>query len=1115
MHALAPELESILARQGRCRLPPLSFSATAFLALELSARLARPVVLVADSLHSLDELRRNLLALAQERPGAVLYYPAWEMIPGPRAPAAPETAGARLDTLLRLPGFAAPGVIATCVQALMQPALAPAALRDWTLRLRPQMERDPDALAGRLEQAGYRLEPDVQAPGQAARRGGLLDLWPPTLERPVRIEFFGDQIESLRSFDPATQRSVAPLDDLLVPPADEARLMREQPGARGYFLDHGPPDPLLFWAEPVIGDGLADIRQPTGILHHARLYEQAAAGSGWIFSFAQAAQRAEECPRAWHCYPDRDPEPPADPAAAWPPEAPRLDPGFRSMTALAAPARGLLAPDVFAEQRRQWIESLAVRARAGLRVQLYFHTPGALDRFREQHPESSFDLRTGLLSDGFMHAGLNRAVLSESNLLGRRKRLPDRDSTAARTAGAGRAAGERLTDWTRLEPGDLVVHLEHGIGRFLGLGEMTFHGQPQEALTLEYADRARLYVPVSQVHLLSRYVGVGKHAPALHRLGGARWGREKAAAERAVQDLAATLLEVQARRESMAGFAFPADTPWQHEFEASFPYQETADQERAIRDVKRDMESRRPMDRLVCGDVGYGKTEVALRAAFKCVLSGKQAAVLVPTTVLAQQHYEVFAERLAAYPVRVEWMCRFRSRSEQDAVARGLASGAVDIVIGTHRLLQPDVAFKDLGLVIIDEEQRFGVGHKECFKQRQQLVDVLTLTATPIPRTLYLSLTGAKEISIIQTSPLARQPIETRVVKNEDRLIREAVLQELNRGGQAFYLHNRVHSIERVRQRLAALLPEARIAVGHGRMPTAELAHVVRDFARGAFDLLLCTTIIESGLDIPNVNTILIDRADRFGMADLYQLRGRVGRSSRQAYAYLLLPTHGHVLDGSRRRLAAIVEHAELGAGFRLALRDLEIRGAGNLLGAEQSGHITAVGFDLYCQLLRRTIARLGPKGSAPPEPEAPVVAVDVRLDFIDLSAASADTARAVLLPTDFVEDERLRIGVYRQIASAASLAEIDALRGEFRDRFGPLPPPLQRLLQVAALRVRAAEKRLAVVEVTGGQIRLYRNGEPLQLRSRFPRLRSTGTDAQLAELRDWIERVTESGFRG
>ncbi len=344
-------------------------------------------------------------------------------------------------------------------------------------------------------------------------------------------------------------------------------------------------------------------------------------------------------------------------------------------------------------------------------------------------------------------------------------------------------------------------------------------------------------------------------------------------------------------------------------------------------------------------------------------------------------------------------------------------------------------------------------------------MDVLTLTATPIPRTLYLSLTGAKEISIIQTSPLARQPIETRVVKNEDRLIREAVLQELNRGGQAFYLHNRVHSIERVRQRLAALLPEARIAVGHGRMPTAELAHVVRDFARGAFDLLLCTTIIESGLDIPNVNTILIDRADRFGMADLYQLRGRVGRSSRQAYAYLLLPTHGHVLDGSRRRLAAIVEHAELGAGFRLALRDLEIRGAGNLLGAEQSGHITAVGFDLYCQLLRRTIARLGPKGSAPPEPEAPVVAVDVRLDFIDLSAASADTARAVLLPTDFVEDERLRIGVYRQIASAASLAEIDALRGEFRDRFGPLPPPLQRLLQVAALRVRAAEKRLVIVE--------------------------------------------------
>ncbi|MDP2989056.1 MAG: transcription-repair coupling factor [Kiritimatiellota bacterium] len=878
-------------------------------------------------------------------------------------------------------------------------------------------------------------------------------------------------------------------------------------------------------------------RHPTGIRYHAVIYQDAldeAKVTDLTIPFPRIHQVIMENPRAWQCLPDPvfDTTDAPDTQVGWPPPAERVDLGFRSVTALAAPRRDpdLLesGPDIFAEHRRQWLASLVERARHGLRVHIFFYTQGALDRFREINPEPAFQLHVGMLSDGFMQADLQLAVLSESNLLGRPKLLPDRTArTTARvptSRRAGASAGETITDWTNLEPGDLVVHVDHGIGRYLGLNEIVFDEKRQETLDIEYADKAKLYVPVSQAHLLSRYVGVGKHAPSLHRLGSTRWSREKDATERAVRDLAADLLEIQATRESKAGVAFPPDTPWQNEFEASFPYQETEDQERAIHDVKRDMEAVRPMDRLVCGDVGYGKTEVAMRAAFKCVMSGKQAAMLVPTTVLAQQHYEVFAERMAAYPVRVELLCRFRTLPEQAGVVRALATGGVDIVIGTHRLIQPDVRFKDLGLVIIDEEQRFGVGHKERFKHLQQLVDVLTLTATPIPRTLYMSLTGAKEISVIQTSPKARQVIETIVAKNDDRVIRDAILRELNRGGQIYYLHNRVHSIEHVRERLEKLVPEARMAVGHGQMPTSELAHIVRDFARGDYDLLLCTTIIESGLDIPNVNTILIDRADRFGMADLYQLRGRVGRSSRKAYAYMLLPVHGHLLDASRQRIQAILEHTELGAGFRLAMRDLEIRGAGNLLGPEQSGHIAAIGFDLYCQLLRYTIAQM----AKTPIPTFPtlrevgigavspmrIVQVKVKLDFIDLSAQAAEEARSAFLPMTYVEDERLRISVYRQIASAMTLEEIAGLREEFRDRFGPLPPPLERLLKIAALRILAAEKMITLIEVQAGKLSLHRHAELLQIKNRFPRLHAAGADAQLDEIQQWLHRVEDAGIR-
>jgi transcription-repair coupling factor (superfamily II helicase) len=597
-------------------------------------------------------------------------------------------------------------------------------------------------------------------------------------------------------------------------------------------------------------------------------------------------------------------------------------------------------------------------------------------------------------------------------------------------------------------------------------------------------------------------VGVGKRHVTLHQLGGKRWGHEKLAAEKAVQDLAAMLLDVQAARNSQDGFACPPDAPWQHELETAFPYQETEDQLAAIREVKKDMESTRPMDRLLCGDAGYGKTEVAIRAAFKTVMAGKQVALLVPTTVLAQQHFQTFTERIAPFPVRIEMLSRFCTPGENAKVVRGLKEGTVDMVIGTHSLIQPGIAFRDLGLVIIDEEQRFGVLHKERFKHIRRLVDVLTLTATPIPRTLYMSLTGARDLSTIQTPPQERLPVETVVTPASDAVIREAILRELNREGQAFYLHNRVLTIERVRDRLQRLVPEARIDIGHGQMSPGELADVMRRFSNGDFDVLLCTTIIESGLDIPNANTILIDRADRFGLSELYQLRGRVGRSKHKGYAYMLLPTQAHVDPTARKRIQAIKQYSGAGAGFRLAMRDLEIRGTGNLLGAEQSGHIAAVGFGLYCQLLRRTIALK--KG----EPAPPVIDVDVALDFISLSPSDIGAHHSAIIPGTYIEDERLRVSMYRRIAEAGYVKEVRSLRKTCRDRFGPLPAECERLLKLTELRILAAERNIRSIQVEDGKIMLKRHGEYLMQNDRFSRLKSSKPDARLDELLTHVRQV-------
>jgi len=614
-------------------------------------------------------------------------------------------------------------------------------------------------------------------------------------------------------------------------------------------------------------------------------------------------------------------------------------------------------------------------------------------------------------------------------------------------------------------------------------------------LTLEYAGGSLLHVPVEQAHLVGRYVGVGKRPAGLDELGGSRWGKAALHAQQAVMDYAAQLLQVQAERRHHSGFAFAPDTTWQREFEEAFVYKETPDQETAIVDTKKDMESARSMDRLICGDVGFGKTEVAIRAAFKAVMNGKQVAVLAPTTVLAQQHDRTFRERMADYPVRIDLLSRFRSKKEQRQTLASLRAGTVDILIGTHRLLQTDVVFHDLGLMVVDEEQRFGVKHKEQFKQIFKLVDMLTLSATPIPRTLYLALVGARDMSQIETPPPNRLPVETIVAAYDERLIRSAIQRELGRGGQVYFLHNRVHSINRARDRIRNLAPDARIEIAHGQMEEEELETVMMRFVAGEIDVLVSTTIIESGLDIPRANTILIDRADHFGLADLYQLRGRVGRSQMKAYAYLLLPRHLMMEQQARKRVSAIQQYSRLGAGFKVAMRDLEIRGAGNILGTAQSGHATAIGFELYCQLLKQTIAKL--KGEKP----SPRIEARVRLDFLPMSEDHARGDAGAFIPRSYMTESRQRIEAYRRLAEVAREDDLRLLSDEWRDRFGKFPLPVVHLLDVTRVRLAAAAAGISSVEVEENKLLLHRGVNLIMIGSRIPRLGDGATIRRLDEI--------------
>jgi len=641
------------------------------------------------------------------------------------------------------------------------------------------------------------------------------------------------------------------------------------------------------------------------------------------------------------------------------------------------------------------------------------------------------------LARGFRLDAAGLAVVTDAEVVGWRRRRPRmrflRD-------------GERLSSWTDLVPGDLVVHLHHGIGRYRGLVTMAVDGGEREYLLLEYAGEDRLYVPADQIHLVQRYIGAEGETPTIHRLGGAEWEREKRRVKDATREMAASLLALYAARASVPGHAFAPDTPWQREMEALFPYEETPHQRQAIEDVKRDMEAPRPMDRLVAGDVGYGKTEVALRAAFKAVMDGKQVAVVVPTTVLAQQHFNVFGERFARFPVTVEMISRFRSPAEIKNVLARVAAGQVDVLIGTHRILGKDVRFRDLGLVIIDEEQRFGVAHKEHLKTLRKTVDVLTLTATPIPRTLHMSLAGLRDMSVMETPPEARLPIHTEIRPDSDDLIREAIWREHRRGGQTYVVHNRVESIERAARRIRALVPEVRVATAHGQMPEDRLEQVMLDFLGGRYDVLVCTTIVEIGLDIPSVNTIIVQDAHLMGLAQLYQLRGRVGRADRQAYCYLLYPPTTPLTPEAEQRLRAMAEFVELGSGLGLAMRDLEIRGAGNILGPEQHGHVAAVGFDLYCRLLDEAIREA--RGEIVAEQRDPTLELGVN----------------ALLPATYVPEERDRVAYYRRLAGAHTLEDLETTLTDLVEHYGP--PPAEARALADAVRVRIAARAAGVSSV-------------------------------------------------
>lgn len=1026
---------------------------------------------------------------------------------------------------LRRAGTSSPLVLACTTESLRRAVPAPAEMASRELELFCGMKISLRSLVETLaHDFDYDNEALCESPGQFSVRGGLVDVYPLNASAPVRIDFFGDEIESMREFDPETQRSASRRPERLVIASGTATDSAAVAQREGAIFEYFPAGTRFVFAEPETFD------LPEALL-------ETAAKNSWCVSGFSSLDEAPEfvasgaCVLGWHC---GDLE----------------EIAYGAISAAIGSERLAEAE----ETRRRVLVQLDEWSRHGERVVLVTESAGGEERLREILDEErgagtlrkrfSPEIVRGTLSAGFRIVfgnaencagaecegdGGNGAlvVATEHELFGRNRR---RVSNVRFRRLPHKSRVEQLLDFSELVNGDLLVHLQHGVCIYRGIKSFErAAGTQEEMLALEFENKVTLYVPLREAHLLSRYVGLRKTLPKLGKVGGNAWEKTRKAAEKATFDFAAELLAMQAARQTRPGIAaLPDDElPWLREFERAFPFTETPDQTRAIAETKRDMERAAPMDRLICGDVGFGKTEVAIRAAFKAVLSGWQVAFLAPTTVLVQQHFNTFRDRFAQYPVSVEMLSRFRTPAQRAKILAQLASGDLDIVIGTHALLSPAVKIKKLGLLIIDEEHRFGVKQKERIKHLKENVDVLAMSATPIPRTLYMALMGARDLSVIETAPRERMPIQTVVRTYDTKLVRDAIRRELDRGGQVFYLHNRVDTIYQVAELLKRLVPAAKIAVGHGQMDERELEQVMTDFVAGTFDVLVCTTIIETGLDIPNCNTIIIEGADRFGLSQLYQLRGRVGRFNRQAYAYLLLHRHRALLSTAKKRLSALRQFNQLGAGFRIAMRDLELRGAGNILGMKQSGHIAGVGFELYCRLLRQSIASL--KGENPVK----IFRAEVRLDFVqyshlpesgakdarneyqilrdDRNAAYVGKTVVATLPAEYISDIRVRIDAFRRVAMAGTVEEVRAVAESLADRFGALPSEAKAFCAVAELRCLAESRGIAELETEAGVIRARRRrGDFVKVGASFPRLSSLSPFKRLRELREFLMRLPE-----
>ena len=1008
-------------------------------------------------------------------PGEVALFPAWETLPFERVSPSVETMGRRLEVLWRLRSSdRMPAVVVTGVRALLQ-KLGPDATSLDPIRVRPADVLDPDALLSRLVHLGYRREELVEHRGEVARRGAIIDVFPSTADAPIRIDLWGDEVDRLTEFTVNDQRSTRDLDEVLIfaarelVPSDDVRaraaaLVGEEPWGREHWerLAEGALfDGMESWlpwlvapeqADLLITDVLPDtakvvLVEPRRMKDRADdlLAEEDDLARTLASTWARDAER--RFPRL-HADTDRvlggaqqtwtisstpsGPDAPAVSATGWGPvvgDGEGLTNRLREL--LAEQYRVVVAADGDGSAQRL----------AGLLRERGLE-------FRIAAADTDLSRPGGYVVTAPLHRGYSMpvaklAVVAEGDLTGRRRAHRQARPRKRQSAGF----------FEDLKPGNYVVHHQHGVGQYEGMVKRTIGGVERDYLLLSYKGGDKLYVPSDQIDTLRQYVG--GEAPALHRLGGSDFAKAKSKVRSAVREIAQELVVLYQKRVHAHGHAFGQDTPWQAEMEEAFPYAETPDQLRALDDIKQDMERPYPMDRLLCGDVGFGKTEVAVRAAFKAIQDGKQVAVLAPTTLLATQHGNTFADRFSGFPIRVEVLSRFLTQKEAKKVIEGLRSGEVDCVIGTHRLLADGLEFKDLGLLIVDEEQRFGVQAKEAMKKLKTNVDVLTLSATPIPRTLEMSLVGIRDLSLLQTPPADRQPILTFVGEYDERVAVEAIRRELLREGQVFWVHNRVNTIEECAARLRELVPEARIAIAHGQMDEGSLEQVVLDFWEGNFDVLVCTTIIESGIDMPTVNTLVVERADLLGLGQMHQLRGRVGRSGSRAYAYLFHPRDARLTEEAYERLRTIGEATDLGSGFKIAMRDLEIRGAGNLLGESQSGHIAAVGYDLYCQMVTEAVGEM--KGEAPKAPSE--VKLDVPTD--------------AFLPKDYVTKEELRLEAYRRLAAVTTATEVDDIRAEWEDRYGPVPAAAAALLDVGYLRAECHRLGLRDVSIQSNAARL------------------------------------------